>query len=173
MNESSLILESTSVPPLPTEIVSELRAFTRKFNPALFQAGFNCLHLATHPTTYKDLVVWVNLERIPNPSPNSRTWSRFRVNFVGPLPVQHLLQKFKNPSFLEVKAEQERHHKAAGNIGTITIVLSAACPGIETVMNNVTYIGFGTHSAAALDLSDDWQEKFAETVEKLCGRSSS
>ncbi|KAF7799646.1 hypothetical protein EIP86_010886 [Pleurotus ostreatoroseus] len=164
--------ESSSPRILPSELHAELRSFTKKFNPAIFQAAFNCLHLATHPLTAKDLVVLVMLDRLPASErpPNAKPWSRFKLKFVGPVPATFIAEKVgQGEKFLEMREEQERQHLASGYLGTITVCINAACTG-GPVIHNVTCMGFGDYSKQALKIEDNWQATFDKTIEKMCGR---
>ena len=167
---------------LPSELYSEIRAFTKKFNPALFQAGFNCLRLAHAPTISdaaahaRKYVVLVILTRLPSSSlsSDSRPWSRFTLEFIGDVPATFVAQrlggtKAEGRRFLEMKAEQEKQHIASGNAGTITTLISAACES-GPVLHNVASIGFGAHSQEALQIEDNWEETLRVTIERMCGR---
>lgn len=159
---------------LPSELHGELRSFTKKFNPALFQAAFNCLHLATHPATAEDSVVWVMLNRVPAsalvPGASTKAWARFRVKYIGPVPTSFITGHLgQGETFLEMKAEQQRQHIASGFVGTITICISTVCPG-GPMLHNVSSMGFGDYSKDALKIEDTWKETFEQTIEKMCGR---
>jgi hypothetical protein len=168
--------EKRVIEPLPSDLMTELRSFTQKFNPALFQAAFNCLNLHKdyNNSRWKDYVVLVDLDRISNPEPDSRPWSRFKVSFAGPLPAEYVSQTMgaSTQDFDRVKKTQEEQHRGAGHIGTITIILHAKCTTTNPPrsINNVTFIGFGTHSRAALDIKPGWLDDFKSTVEKMSGR---
>lgn len=163
--------------PLPSEILAELRSFTQKFNPVLFQAGINALRLPRFPTVWKDLVLMVMLQRLPDVEPQSRPWSRYRVDMVTPLPVEYVIEEMGGGEnqFRQRKREQEKQHQEAGHLGTITAIICASCKSTNPprLMHNVTFYGFGTHSFEAVDVGDDWLEVFKENVEKMCGRRTS
>ncbi|KAH9930169.1 hypothetical protein B0H21DRAFT_894658 [Amylocystis lapponica] len=160
---------------LPSEFIEELRAFTSKFNPALFQAGFNAIRIPEYPTSWTQVVFYLMLERLLDVAPDSRPWSRFRITSARPIPVVGLYMlwgKENTRKFAEQKALQEKRHKEAGNLGTITIVLSSRCAAVDPplVVHNTTFVAFGDHSQGELEISDDWGNKLNETVEKLSGR---
>ncbi|KAL6306424.1 hypothetical protein BKA93DRAFT_824253 [Sparassis latifolia] len=162
---------------LPSELTDEMRSFMNKFGPALFQAGFNCMDIANHPMGWTQVVCYVILERFSSISPTSRPWSRFRVLEAEPFPLVALHLQW-NPEqvkdFIERKQAQERHHQESGFLGSITIVLS--CRHMDSdpplVVHNTSFHGFGSHSKAELEISDDWRDKLKETVERMCGRGA-
>lgn len=162
--------------PLPSELISELRSFTQKFNPVIFQAGINALKLHENPMWYKDLVLVILLDRLPS-VPASRPWSRYTVNMISPLPLQYMQEKMcpGDPGLEELRLEQDRHNRETGNLGSITTFISTYCTSTTPprMLHNVTSYGFGNHSFAAVEISDDWDKKFMENVEKMCGRMGS
>jgi len=162
--------------PTPTEFMEEVRAFTKHFTPALFQAGFNCLRVgAPGPPAWKFLIVWVNLDRIENPSVDSRPWSRFTVNTVLPVPTEVFDEKMNigNMRLADQKRRQEEEHRIAGHLGTLTFVLSAKCPGTSPpfVINNVSCVAFGAHSKDSVKIEPTWDKTFMRAVERMCGRT--
>lgn len=163
--------------PLPSEMLSELRSFTQKFNAPLFQAAINCLQLATrYSDVWKETVMTVILERLPNVQAHSRPWARYTVGFAAPLPVEYVLQKwtYGDRTLVQRMREVEQHHQEAGNLGTITVMLCAECNSTSQpqMLHNVTFFGFGKHSFEAVDIGDDWREKLTDNIEKMCGRKA-
>ncbi|KAI0765769.1 hypothetical protein BC629DRAFT_908860 [Irpex lacteus] len=160
--------------PLPSELIAELRSFTQKFNPAIFQAGINVMYMARAlQNPWRELVMMIILTRLPAIDESSRPWARFKVAHAMPLPIDSVLEYTDgDPSFLQRKREQENQHRADGYTGTITAIISTHCETSEPprMLHNVTFYGFGDHSFDAVAISSDWQERFAESVEKMCGR---
>ncbi|KAI0338046.1 hypothetical protein BDW22DRAFT_1487963 [Trametopsis cervina] len=166
--------------PLPSEIVAELRSFTQKFNPALFQASINCLKLAqagVHSNIWKEVVVMVMLNRLTDVKPDSRAWSRYTVELVVPLPIGYVVDKLAggDHSLVQRMQEQEAHHRENGSAGSITTVMCTMCEstGQSRMIHNVTFYGFGQHSFSAVEISEDrWVDQLKETVEKMSGRTT-
>ena len=162
--------------PLPSEILSELRAFTQKFGPALFQASINALDLVRDPVKWRAHVVLVVLQRFSDFAPGSRPWTRYVVHTVVAAPVRYVVDEMGGAEheFVQRKREQEVVHQAAGQLGTITVLVCASCVSTEPprLMHNVAFYGFGLHSLDAVDVSDDWLQTFKANVEEMCGRRS-
>ena len=160
----------------PSQVISELRAFTQKFNAVLFQAGFNALrlHEREHADSWTRCIVFVHLKRLSNLPQDSRPWSRYSVNFITPVPTEFAAERFDKDNkngFLEMKKHYENEQVQKGFLGGITIVISGACPPLDTVYHNMTCIGFGSYSKDALKIEPNWQETFTDTVERMCGRT--
>lgn len=178
LDEQALELAQLTRTPIltPSEVTVELRAFTQKFNAALFQVGYNALRLHKLQNTWKDLIVYVQLTRLENLPPDSKPWARYIVDFVSPLPAQYMAERWDSDGkygFLETKAAQEQEQVSRGYLGAITIIISATVPAMDVLMHNVTCIGFGAHSKAALQIEEDWQQTFMDAVERMCGRTPS
>ncbi|KAI0686035.1 hypothetical protein BC835DRAFT_477109 [Cytidiella melzeri] len=164
--------------PVPSEIVSELRSFTQKFNAAIFQAGISYLHIRSDsPDLWRETVLMVVLRRLPDTQEHSRPWSRYAVDVIMPVEMQHVVEKIAggDRSILQRKTEQENQHRARGCTGTITAMIATPCEATEPprLIHNVTFYGFGPHSFSMVEVSEDWQEEFKENVEKMCGRTAS
>lgn len=159
----------------PTQVMTELRSFTQKFNPLLFQTAYNCLRIRETPQAWLNYVAFVQLKRLPHVNRSSKPWQRYMVEWVSPLPVDFIVEQMDGGSsrLTETKAAQERHHQQAGHLGTLTMIISGACTTVvpPLTINNVTYFGFGSHSDSALEVTDRWQESFMETIERMCGRT--
>lgn len=158
----------------PTQVIAELRAFTQKFNAALFQAGYNALRLHERQHTWKQCVVFAQLKRLPNLPVDSKPWARYCVDFISPFPTEFVAERFDKDNkygFVEMKKTYENEQVEKGFTGGITIVISGSCPPLGTAFHNVTCIGFGSHSKEALKIEQNWQETFMDTVERMCGRA--
>ena len=155
-----------------SELLVELRAFTAKFNAALFQAGFNCLELHRLSQTWRQCIVWVNLGRLPDAGAIEKPWARWSVANVLPVPTEFMAGQIggNKYEFLETKRAQEREQLAKGYLGVITLIISGSADGLNRVLHNVTCIGFGTYSQSALKIEDNWEDTFKDTVERMCGR---
>jgi hypothetical protein len=162
--------------PLPTQLLAELRSFTQKFNPVLFQAGLNMLHLGRAiPEAWRELVLMVILDRLPNIQEDSRPWSRFSVRNIMPIPMEYVIQRVAGGDGRALQCKQVEEHAALGYTGTITAIICAECESSDPpmLMHNATFYGFGPHSFAAVEISDSWQEQFIANVERMCGRTPS
>lgn len=169
---------SASTTLLPSQLIEELRAFTSKFSPALFQAGFNAIRIAEVPMGWTQMVFMVVLDRLATASSNSRPWSRFRIDKALGVPVIALpaLLGTENAQYLtDQKLAQEKRHNEDGHLGTITVVLSSRYSGVDPplIVHNITCIAFGTHSRAKLEIGANWLETLNGTVDRLSGRISS
>lgn len=175
LSQSSASSDSSSRQPLPSQLKEELHAFCAKFNPALFQAGYNAVDIVEHSMAWQQIVLGVFLERISDCSPTSRLWSRFRVTSAEPIPVLALQLMFgveEMEPFLRQKEQQERRDQENGHLGTISILMICSCDHVSPplVLHNAAWVAFGAHSRAALDIADNWRETLITTVDRLCGR---
>jgi hypothetical protein len=164
-----------SSPLTMTELITELRSFTQKFNAALFQAGFNCLELHRMQNTWRQCIVWVVLDRLPNANTLARPWSRWSIMHVLPVPKEFVATQMggNQYEFLQTQQQLEREQLDRGYLGVITIAICGRCDRLSKVMHNVTCIGFGPYSQAALKIEDNWEDTFKDTVERMCGRDPS
>ncbi|GJE85376.1 zinc finger MYND domain-containing protein [Phanerochaete sordida] len=172
-SEASIVQRDEDAPlATPTEILSDLRAFTAKFTPAIFQAAFNALELARLGKTWQQCVVWVLLERVPGPSADTKPWQRWHVLNVLPAPTEFVSAKMGGDryEFPKKKRDLEREQLEKGNTGAITVIVSGGYQKINLLLHNVTCIGFGPHSQGALKIEENWDNTFKETVERMCGR---
>lgn len=168
-------LTGTAGPVLtPSQVITELRAFTQKFNAALFQAGFNALRLHELAHTWEQCIVFVSLRRLPNLPEDAKPWSRYSVEFIMLMPIELVAARFDADNkygFVETKKKYDDEQLEKGFLGGITILISGRCPPLNTVIHNMTCIGFGSHSKDAIKIEGQWQETFMDTVEKMCGRN--
>ena len=160
--------------PLPSELIAELRSFTQKFNPVIFQAGINIMHMGrTMHEPWRELILMITLTRLPNLQPSSRPWARFKVDHALPVPIDYVVNHIgRDENFLRLRQERQDQNLANGFTGTITAMICTSCDHVDTpsMLHNVTFYGFGPHSFQAVELTTDWQKRFAENVEKMCGR---
>ena len=167
-------LTGTTGPVLtPSQVITELRAFTQKFNAALFQAGFNALRLHELAHTWKQCIVFVSLRRLPNLPEDAKPWSRYSVDFIMLMPTELVAARFdpnQKYGFVDMKKKYEDEQVEKGFLGGITILISARCPPLDTVFHNMTCIGFGSYSKDAIKIEQRWEETFMDTVERMCGR---
>ncbi|KAI0090082.1 hypothetical protein BDY19DRAFT_938332 [Irpex rosettiformis] len=161
--------------PLPSELIAELRSFTQKFNPVIFQAGINIMHMGRHlwQDVWRELVLMIFLSRLPDIQENSRPWARFKVDHVLPVPTDYVMNYTGgDDSFVQLRREREEENLANGYTGTITAMICTGCDSSDPpkMLHNVTFYGFGPHSFVAVELTPEWQKSFTENVEKMCGR---
>lgn len=156
----------------PSDILADLRGFTAKFTPAIFQAAFNALELARLGKTWQQCIVWVVLDRVRDLTADSKSWQRWHVVHVQPVPTEFASWKLGGDKyeFPKKKRDLEREQLAKGNTGAITVLISGGYDKLNLLLHNVTCIGFGLHSKGALKIEENWEDTFKDTVERMCGR---
>lgn len=161
-----------ATPVTPNDILHDLRAFTAKFTPAIFQAAFNALELARLGKTWQQCVVWVLLVRAEGLPADARAWQRWHVQSVLPVPTEYVSAKMGGDryEFARKKLDLEQEQLDKGNTGAITVLISGGCNKLGLFLHNVTCIGFGPHSQGALKIEEKWEDTFKDTVERMCGR---
>lgn len=72
--------------------------------------------------------------------------------------------------FLIQKRIQESQYVNNGYAGCITISLSCRSWRSERIVHNTTFIGVGPWSLEKMEVREDWEVTFKETVERKSGR---
>lgn len=71
-----------------TQVSEELGAFRKRFQPTIFLAALNAFSVSSPgPVGWRDHAFYIDLERLPAPTPESRPWSRFRLHEANILPL--------------------------------------------------------------------------------------
>lgn len=119
-------------------------------------------------------IMWIFVERVPNPDPESKLWSRLRVDKALPCPNDDYFkghdEEFRK-TWVESKERERRHHNSEGavSIAVTGTCLSASPPFEQYYMLS---LGIQCYSLDTLEITEDWEERLKATVEKECGRAS-
>lgn len=165
--------------PLPTEFKAEVEAFLTKFKGQLMEAGWRALNLKRDRTAWERKVLYLHLERIPDPSPSSRPWSRFRIKDAEAVLVSDLQLmpgQFMDGlrDWISYKEQVDAdYRRASGYTGMLSIV--AQCPydtntGAIHPTNHSAHIGYGPGHVRFPERGN-WVQNLKKAVERMAGRA--
>ncbi|KAI0078615.1 hypothetical protein K474DRAFT_1660225 [Panus rudis PR-1116 ss-1] len=156
--------------PLTSQVNAEIGEWLRRFRPFFCQAGWRCLIRGIGPNAWSTHIFQVRIERIRNPSPDSRPWTRYKVVDAGAVPISRLLETHaNNQHFKDILKQGEAYHEEnarTGCIGTIMTILKCDSSGQD--IEAVSWAGYGPD---AWHDSDNWFQELRDAVEKVSGRA--
>ncbi|KAH8101384.1 hypothetical protein BXZ70DRAFT_932795 [Cristinia sonorae] len=157
--------------PLMSTVNDELGEFLKRFRAMICRAGYCCLKISQNPDAWAKYVFRLRIERIKNPSRESRPWERYKVVGGEAVSIDALLKKndsFRDliPQFLKYNEENVK----VGCVGTVTTFLECDSAGAD--VRCVSWGGYGEDSWDDVAPGEDWLVTIKEEVERLSGRTT-
>ncbi|KAH9832607.1 uncharacterized protein C8Q71DRAFT_777284 [Rhodofomes roseus] len=163
---------------LPSVIMDEFCAFAEKFKLPLMEAGYNGLNIASDPSFSGRAVLFVLLEHAPDRAQSSRVWARFKVVHARPMTYDELRAEYGRENvqglidqFIWIRDLQSR---VDDYVASETILLSCYCNVTSPPMPLHYPVPIGVTPAymRAVSVSNTWEQKLKDIVEKISGRNT-
>lgn len=158
--------------PRSMTVNQEMGDFLRRFRPAICQASYRCLGVQKGEVdAWKKFVFVVRIARMPNPVPDSKTWSRYQVTDAKAEPLGLLLQGYGGEALDPTLKQGETYHEENVRVGCIgTIMTFLQCDSAGHDIRIVSWAGYGPQAWDDDVPCLDWKRTLVETVEKAAGR---
>lgn len=155
--------------PLPSDVTEELYAFQKHFIPTLTLAAVNAFcdfDGMPFPRSWQDHLFLCQLERLPNCSPSTPPWARFRLHGGGVIPVDLLFPPGGKGTTEAWRAgrEQAVHRNLSMGFGTLTISASCNYQGMGLTSYVDMQFQLGMPIEAGAERVKDWKEVLAKNI---------
>lgn len=161
---------------LPSVIMDEFCAFAEKFKLPLMEAGYNALRIATEPDFSANALLFVMLDHVPERVQSPRQWARFKVLYARPMTYDDLADTYGRANVQQFidqfKMLRGIQSRAADYVASVTVMLSAYCNVVSPPVPLQYPVPIQVTPAymRAVTLTDAWEAKLTDIVERICSR---
>lgn len=163
---------------LPSVIMDEFCAFAEKFKLPLMEAGYNALRLASEPDFSASAVLFVMLDHAPERVQSPRQWARFRIQYARAMTYDELADTYGRANVQQFidqfRMLRDIQSRAADYVGSVTVLLSAYCNVVSPPVPLQYPVPIEVTPAymRAVTLTDAWEQKLKDIVEKISSRQA-
>lgn len=140
------------------------------------EAGYNALRIATEPDFSADAILFVMLDHVPERVQSPRQWAHFRVLYARAMTYDELVDTYGRTNIKQFidqfKILRKIQLRAADCVASLAVMLSANCNVVSPSIPLQYPVPIQVTLAymCAVTLTDAWEQKLTDIVEKICSR---